>query len=184
MPSASACSECFSFSVTRVSPEIAFAPCPCTAPALPSPPHELCLVFRSRVETICASLFDQGHAGAQNNIGCMYRDGEGVPRSDPEALMWFTLAASQGHVQGQNSLGHLIFLGHGTSQCDTLAVYWWTKSANQGNHVAQTNLGFMLESGRGAERDAAKAIEWYKRAAALGNDRAGQRLTALGIESD
>eukprot|EP00300_Choanocystis_sp_HF-7_P005165 c13919_g1_i3.p1 GENE.c13919_g1_i3~~c13919_g1_i3.p1 ORF type:complete len:298 (+),score=33.56 c13919_g1_i3:57-896(+) len=92
---------------------------------------------RLRALSLYRASAAQGHAGAQNNIGCMYRDGEGVPRSDPEALMWFTLAASQGHVQGQNSLGHLIFLGHGTSQCDTLAVYWWTKSANQGNHVAQ-----------------------------------------------
>ena len=38
----------------------------------------------------------QGRPDAQSNLGVMYA-GEGVPRDDIQALMWFTLAADQNH---------------------------------------------------------------------------------------
>ena len=39
-------------------------------------------------------LADQGHAGAQYNLGLMYADGRGVPEDDAEAAGWLRLAAS------------------------------------------------------------------------------------------
>ena len=41
-------------------------------------------------------LADQGDAYAQNNLGLMYADGEGVPEDDAEAARWLRLAADQG----------------------------------------------------------------------------------------
>ena len=38
---------------------------------------------------------DQGHAGAQSNLGAMYATGQGVPQDDVQAHMWFNLAASR-----------------------------------------------------------------------------------------
>ena len=39
---------------------------------------------------------EQGDADAQNNLGVMYRKGEGVPQDDLYAHMWFNIAATPG----------------------------------------------------------------------------------------
>jgi TPR repeat protein len=41
-------------------------------------------------------LAEQGNAGAQNNLGVMYRNGEGVTQDYVRARMWFNLAARKG----------------------------------------------------------------------------------------
>ena len=40
---------------------------------------------------------DQGHAGAQNNLGIMYCGGQGVPQNTSEALRWLHKAQVKGH---------------------------------------------------------------------------------------
>ena len=37
---------------------------------------------------------EQGHAGAQNNLGLMYANGQGVPQDFIRAYMWSNLAAA------------------------------------------------------------------------------------------
>jgi TPR repeat protein len=39
---------------------------------------------------------EQGYARAENNLGVMYDNGEGVLQDDVTAHMWFTLAAAIG----------------------------------------------------------------------------------------
>ena len=39
---------------------------------------------------------EQGYARAQNNLGVMYDNGEGVGQDDVSAYMWFNLAAARG----------------------------------------------------------------------------------------
>ena len=46
---------------------------------------------------------DQGHAGAQSNLGAMYYDGEGVSQDYIQAHMWFNLAAVQGDEAGRKN---------------------------------------------------------------------------------
>ena len=41
-------------------------------------------------------LAEQGYASAQYNLGQMYRNGQGVPQDDAEAVKWYRLAAEQG----------------------------------------------------------------------------------------
>ena len=43
-----------------------------------------------------APLAEQGVADAQNSLGVMYANGEGVPQNDKTAVKWYTLAAEQG----------------------------------------------------------------------------------------
>ena len=40
-------------------------------------------------------LAEQGHADAQNNLGLMYSNGQGVPQDYLPASLWFNLAASR-----------------------------------------------------------------------------------------
>ena len=46
---------------------------------------------------------DQGDAGAQNNLGVMYQNGEGTPQDFVEAHVWFNLGASR--LSGENRDG-------------------------------------------------------------------------------
>ena len=59
---------------------------------------------------------DQGHAGAQSNLGLTYANGRGVPQDDDEAARWFRLAADQGHAGGQYTLGLMYGADRGVPQ--------------------------------------------------------------------
>jgi TPR repeat protein len=105
---------------------------------------------------------NQGHAGAQcnlgimhaNRLGIMHAKGRGVHRDDVKAVKWYMKAADQGHAGAQCNLAEAQFnvgimhaKGHGVPRDDTAAVDWLTKAAEQGHADAQCNLGAM--SGRG-----------------------------------
>ena len=49
-------------------------------------------------------LAEQGNPTAQNQIGVMYRKGEGVIRSPGRAFMWFSLAAKRGDAKAKAGL--------------------------------------------------------------------------------
>lgn len=50
---------------------------------------------------------DQGFAEAQNNLGLMYLDGQGIEIDYGKAIKYFELAADQGHAGAQELLKHL-----------------------------------------------------------------------------
>jgi TPR repeat protein len=47
-------------------------------------------------------LANRGNARAQNNLGHMYYNGEGIPKDYVEAYKWFNLAAAQGNVAAKS----------------------------------------------------------------------------------
>ena len=47
---------------------------------------------------------DQGFAEAQNNLGVLYANGDGVKKDPKEARKWFDKAAAQGHPGAQRNL--------------------------------------------------------------------------------
>ena len=47
---------------------------------------------------------DQGHAGAQNNLGIMYCGGQGVPQNTSEALRWLHKAQVQGDERAKQGI--------------------------------------------------------------------------------
>ena len=50
-------------------------------------------------------LAQAGNARAQNFLGFMYDNGEGVLEDDLEAVKWYRLAAEQGNPKAQYGLG-------------------------------------------------------------------------------
>ena len=50
-------------------------------------------------------LAEQGDAKAQNNLGAMYANGQGVRQDYAEAFRWFRQAAEQGYAKAQFNLG-------------------------------------------------------------------------------
>ena len=49
-------------------------------------------------------LAEQGDADAQNNLGVMYNEGQGVPQDNKEAVKWWRLSAGQRVEQAQYNL--------------------------------------------------------------------------------
>ena len=50
---------------------------------------------------------EQGHVAAQNTLGAMYLEGEGVSKDYEEAMKWIKKAAEQGDVVEQHRIGEL-----------------------------------------------------------------------------
>jgi TPR repeat protein len=76
---------------------------------------------------------EQGDAKAQNNLGNIYYNGEGVPQDDAEAVRWWRLAADQGEVDAQHNLGQSYRMGLGVPQDNVQAYKWLNLSATSGH---------------------------------------------------
>ena len=86
------------------------------------------------------ALAERGHAQAQNNLGYMYENGEGVPRSDAKAAKWYGKAAAQGITESQNSLGLMYAGGRGGLELDNVeALKWLFIAAARGDSFAKFN---------------------------------------------
>ena len=120
----------------------------------------------------CRVKAEQGDALAQNNLGGMYYNGQGVVQDDKEAVKWYTKASEQGDALAQNNLGGMYYNGQGVAQDDKEAVKWFRTSAEQGYSGAQNNLGLMYDNGQGVVQDYKESVKWYRKSAEQGFDRA------------
>ena len=91
-------------------------------------------------------------AQEQFNLGNMYLNGQGVPKSDWEAAAWFRKASDQGLAGAQYALGKMYENGRGVPQDNTQAVAWYRKAAEQGFEEAKTKLA-ELEALQNPKRD-------------------------------
>jgi TPR repeat protein len=121
----------------------------------------------------------QGNAGAQFNIGLMYRNGDGVPQDYAEAMKWHRLAADQGDANAQNSLGAMYDSGEGVPEDAAEAVKWYRLAADQGHATAQNNLGGMYGNGEGVPRNYVTAYAWWNIAAVFGHEGAIANRSAV-----
>lgn len=116
---------------------------------------------------------EQGHVGAQFNLGNAYRLGRagGLPDA-AEAAKWYRMAAEQGHPYAQFSLALALANGDGVKKDLAEAISWYRKSAEGGADKAQFNLGVAYWNGRGVPQDFAEAAKWYRMAAEQGMHQA------------
>lgn len=123
-------------------------------------------------------LADQGNASAQNILGVMYRDGQGVPKNEYQAVAWYRKAAELGDARAQFNLGVMYSQGEGVPKDEQQAAAWFRKAAEQGHARAQYNLGNMYRDGQGVPKDEPQAVAWYLKAAEQGN---ANSQTNLGV---
>ncbi len=123
-------------------------------------------------------LANNGDASAQYFLGNMYRDGDGVPQDDSQAVDLYRKAAAQGDVRAQIALGLMYKLGRGVTKDNSQAADWYRKAAAQSDAFAQYTLGEMYYYGWGVTQDYSQAADWYRKAAAQGDVGA---LTELGV---
>jgi uncharacterized protein len=83
----------------------------------------------------CLPPAKEGDASAQDDLGVLYSEGQGVPQDYQEAARWFRLAADQGNTLAQASLGALYSLGRGVPQ-DDIQAHMWLNLASASGHDA------------------------------------------------
>jgi len=119
---------------------------------------------------------EQGHAGAQSNLGFMYDTGDGVPQDYAEAAKWYHHAADNGDAEAQFAIGSMYRNGQGVPQDYVEAVKWLRRAAEQGHVDAEFNLGLMYRNGQGVPQDHAEAVKWFQSAAEQGHAGAQNNL--------
>lgn len=77
-------------------------------------------------------LAEQGNARAQYNIGILYYNGQGVPKSYINAAQWYRKAAEQGDAAAQYNLGGMYYKGIGVQQDLFMAQEWLGLAATTG----------------------------------------------------
>lgn len=147
---------------------------------------------------------EQGYAKAQNNLGILYKRGEGVPQSYEEAAKWYEKAAQQGNQYAQFNLGNLIETLYSfdyetdspehekIARASEQAAYWYRLAAEQGNSGAQYKLARLYDTAACENRESkkvfinlggnyrdtaayrAEAEKWYKKAASQGHEQAAR----------
>ncbi len=131
----------------------------------------------------------QGHAGAQNAMGWLFAEGEGVEQDHVQSAEWFLKAARQGQARSQNRVGILYFRGLGVRKDPAEALRWFRAAAEKDNRVASHNVGVMLDDGLTGESDHVEAVRWFRKAAELGYVKSQYRLGrnyywGTGVEKD
>ena len=123
-----------------------------------------------------------GNAGAMNNLGWMYENGQGgLAKDEAEAAKWYRKAADLGHARAMNNLGVMYKNGDGALEKDEAeAVKLYRKAAELGDEFAMTNLGWMYENGWGGlAKDETEAVKWYRKAVGIGHAGAMNNLGVM-----
>ncbi|HTF88445.1 MAG TPA: tetratricopeptide repeat protein [Planctomycetota bacterium] len=109
----------------------------------------------------------QNNVSALFNIGLMYKDGDAVRKSWPNALKHFRRAAALDHERGAHWLARYYNGDEGHPVRDALALKWLRRALDLGDGQSTTNLGIRYHEGQGVPKDLSRAAELYK----LGGDR-------------
>lgn len=131
-------------------------------------------------QRIWRRLAEQGDAGAQYNLGLLYRHGLGVERHRVTAAKWYVRAAEGGNADAQKAVGDLYAEGFWGKSDHAKAALWYEFAAQQGQIEAQRKLGMLLADGKGVPRDIDLARSWLQVAADQGDAVARKRLNKLG----
>jgi hypothetical protein len=87
-----------------------------------------------------SKMAEQGDAEAQWRLGTLYRSGDGVTKSDTEAVDWFHRAAEQKFVPALTALGYQYGAGLGVKQDYNKSYFWYDVALASGDENAEANL--------------------------------------------
>lgn len=121
--------------------------------------------YTDRNISIVMNAAKQGDTEAQLELAKRYEQGNGVPKSDREAVEWIVEAAHQHNALAQVYLGACYSDGHVVPQDDNQAFKWFFASAEQGCADAQCMLGLCYTAGIGTTENEEEALKWYTKAA-------------------
>ena len=128
---------------------------------------------------------EQGHAGAQCELGYCYHNGESVEQDYAKGVQYYQLAADQGFAKAQYYMGVANFYGQGVETDSDepedyeAAVKWYHQSAEQGYAPAQCALGYCYQIGKGCSVNLKEAEKYFSFAANQGDNYANAKLSTL-----
>ncbi|KAI8843541.1 hypothetical protein BJ741DRAFT_307350 [Chytriomyces cf. hyalinus JEL632] len=112
------------------------------------------------------AAIEQGHVEAYNPIGCMYMNGQGVPRDLVKAAEVFQRGVDAGSVDCISRLGLLYQQGRGVSKDVPKAMELFEKATGLGDMMGCYYLGCQYAEGDdGIQKDLCQAFKYYERAA-------------------
>ena len=116
---------------------------------------------------------------AQYNLGVLYDDGEGVPRTSPRRRRGSARPQTKGMRRRSTTSACSTPTAREFPRTSAQAAAWYRKAADQGHAVAQYNLGVLYRDGEGVPKDLAQAVAWFRKAADQGNAAAQNNLGVL-----
>jgi TPR repeat protein len=119
---------------------------------------------------------NNGHARAQNMMGCFYFKGKYVTKDAKEAAKYFSSAATSKISEAQFNLGQFYRLGISFEKDEKKACEYYQLAATQGMANAQNELGICYLNGEGVAKDEEKAFANFQLAATQGLDDAQNNL--------
>ena len=123
---------------------------------------------------------EAGNIEAQNQLGMIYANGNGIELNYTEAFKWFNKAAEQNHLQALRTLSWLYANGFGTEQNDNKAQEICIKLAKLGDAKDQYFLASLYHSGLyGMKTDSKAMIHWYHQSAMQHYARAQYALAKM-----
>lgn len=88
---------------------------------------------------------NQGHRGAQHNLGVFYYQGTGVKSDMEKARRYFSAAAQQGKSDSMRNLGVMYENGQGVARNLLLASKWYRDAVEAGNKEAEKDQKRVME---------------------------------------
>ncbi len=113
----------------------------------------------------------QGNAYAENELGDLYAQGEGVAKKPAVAADWWEKAAQRGSLRAQVKLGKRRLEAKGPGDREE-GRRWLERAATEGSAEAQYLLGRMYHEGEWVPRNPAMAKSLLERSALQGYDHA------------
>jgi TPR repeat protein len=83
---------------------------------------------------------DQGLADAQNYLGAMNQNGQGMAIDHEQAIAWYRKAALQSHIRAQANLGFAIGTNNADENKQNEALAWLSIASQQGDVSAEKGL--------------------------------------------
>lgn len=130
---------------------------------------------------------EQGHPGAQFNLGFMFYNGSGegddpVAQNYADSAAWLTRAAASGIGEAQYMLSNMYMRGNGVARDFDRAIRLATGAARKGVSGARYNVGLLLGNSDNRD-DVIEAYKWFSLlaldqypGAAANRDRVARRL--------
>lgn len=125
------------------------------------------------------TLAQLGDPKAQQVLGVMYLNGQGVEKNPQQALTWFRQAAASGNEAAPYQLGLMYATGAGVARDGVQALKWYRLAAQRGQPNAQYQLGTMSLAGTGMPQDAGIALQWFTLAASQGDPQSQYQLGSM-----
>ncbi|WP_192360229.1 tetratricopeptide repeat protein [Mesorhizobium mediterraneum] len=140
--------------------------------AVESAPDDPAVLFQYARSLHAAKRFDEalawyekaagkGYAPAQNNVGMMYFNGEGLERNYTLAFKWYEGAAKQAYPPALYQIGMMYANGFGVEQDYAEAMKWLQAASDKQYLDATYQVAMMYYGGLGVPRDKATAYNTF-----------------------